>query len=182
MTTAFQKAFQHTVGIEGAYSNNPADPGGATKFGITERVARSHGYQGDMRDLPLEFAEQVYKASYWDLIHLDLVAVMSKSIAAELFDTAVNCGVKFAAESFQRTLNAFNREQKDYADITVDGLVGPATLHSLRAFLVFRGTEGEHVFLTALNVLQGAYYINIVERRPTSETFLYGWFKHRVKV
>lgn len=182
MTTAFQRAFRHTVGIEGGYSNDPADPGGATKYGITEAVARASGYQGDMRDLPLEFAEGVYKAKYWDLIHLDLVAAVSTSIAMELFDTAVNCGVAFAAKSFQQVLNAFNREQKDYTDIAVDGLVGPATIRALRAFLTVRGGEGEMVFLTALNVMQGAHYIQIAERRPASEKFLYGWFKHRVRI
>lgn len=180
--TPFQKAFQHTVGIEGGYSNDPADPGGATKFGITERVARENGYQGDMRDLPLEFAEAVYKARYWDLIRLDSVAALSVPVACELFDTAVNCGVAFAAKSFQQALNAFNREQKDYEDIAVDALIGPATIRALRTFLSTRGAAGEQVFLTALNVLQGAYYIQIAERRPASEKFLYGWFKNRVRI
>ena len=182
MTTAFQKAFVHTVGVEGGYSNDPADPGKATKFGITERVARENGYQGDMRDLPLEFAEGVYRAKYWELIHLDVVSTLSEPIAIELFDTAVNCGVAFAAKSFQQALNAFNREQRDYEDIEVDGLIGPATVRALRGLLALRGVEGEQVFLTALNTLQGAYYIQIAERRPASEKFIYGWFKQRVKI
>ena len=44
--------FAGIVGREGRYVNNPNDRGGATCWGITERVARAHGYQGDMRDLP----------------------------------------------------------------------------------------------------------------------------------
>ena len=41
---------------EGGYANHPADKGGATCFGITEAVARAHGYTGGMRDLPRDEA------------------------------------------------------------------------------------------------------------------------------
>jgi Glycosyl hydrolase 108 len=37
------------IGREGGYSNHPADRGGATRWGVTEAVARAHGYRGDMR-------------------------------------------------------------------------------------------------------------------------------------
>ncbi|MGK3629946.1 glycosyl hydrolase 108 family protein, partial [Acinetobacter sp. A11] len=41
------------ISREGGYVNHPSDHGHATKFGITEAVARSNGYQGNMQDLPL---------------------------------------------------------------------------------------------------------------------------------
>ncbi len=36
---------------------HPDDPGGKTRFGVTEGVARAAGFQGDMRELPLDLAD-----------------------------------------------------------------------------------------------------------------------------
>ena len=41
---------------EGGYVHNPADRGGATRYGVTEAVARAHGYAGAMRDFPRDEA------------------------------------------------------------------------------------------------------------------------------
>lgn len=178
--TPFDRALQHTLGIEGGFVDDAADSGGATRWGITEAVAREFGYRGEMAALPLEFAKDVYRQKYWNLLQLDLVAALNDQIATELFDTAVNTGVKFAGESLQRALNVFNREQNDFPDIEVDGFIGPATLRSLRAFLALRGIAGIRVLLSALNCLQGAFYLGLAERRPKDEKFIYGWFNQRV--
>lgn len=178
--TPFDRALQHTLGIEGGFSDDAADSGGATRWGITEVVAREFGYKGEMSALPLEFAKGVYRQKYWDLLHLDLVAALSEQVASELFDTAVNTGVSFAAKSIQRILNVMNREASDYQDIEVDGLIGPSTLRSLRLFLALRGIAGSRVLFSALNSLQGAFYIELAERRSKDEKFVYGWFNQRV--
>lgn len=181
MTTAFDRALAHTVGIEGGYSNDSADSGGATRYGITERVARAFGHMGEMRELPIEVATEIYRQNYWKLLHLDKVALLSEAIAIELFDTAVNTKQGFASESLQRCLNVFNREQADYPDVEVDGLIGGDTLASLTVFLAKRGrTAGEPVLIEALNSLQGAYYITLAEARQKDEKFTFGWIRQRV--
>lgn len=43
----FEKAFTHTLGIEGSYSNNPNDTGGETMWGITKALAVHYGYSGN---------------------------------------------------------------------------------------------------------------------------------------
>ena len=65
--TAFEKLLKH----EGGYSNHPADPGGKTRYGITEAVAREVGYRGNMNELPLELAQRIYKEKYWDAVQAE---------------------------------------------------------------------------------------------------------------
>src|SRR3546814_10947549 len=71
-------------------------------------------------------------------------------IAAELFDTGVNMGPQVPVGFLQRALNAFNREQRDYADIVVDRQIGPKTMSALNAFLRLRTPGGEPVLMKAM--------------------------------
>ena len=144
---AFDEAIADLLGIEGDYSDDPADSGGKTRFGITEAVARRHGYTGPMRELPAATAKAIYRADYWDAQSLDTIAMLSYSIAWEIFDTGVNMGTSQAGEFLQMSLNAFNRQATHYPDIEVDGEIGPATIDALAAFLKRRGKDGETVML-----------------------------------
>jgi lysozyme family protein len=166
---------------EGGYVNHPADKGGPTCFGITEAVARAHGYAGAMRRLPRGDAVAIYRRLYWLRPRLDEVAQRSAPIAGELFDTGVNMGPAVAITFLQRALTALNRGGTDYPDLTPDGRVGLATLAALDKFLELRGVpNGETVLLRALEALQGERYLRLAERRPANEAFLYGWLANRI--
>lgn len=176
-----QKVINDIITVEGGYSNDAADSGGETMYGITAAEARANGYHGDMRHMPRSFAESVYAAKYWDALRLDEVAALSEPLAAELADTGVNCGVGTAATFLQRAVNVLNQGGKLYADLLVDGGVGPATIAALTAYLHARRNDGgETVLLRALNSLQGARYIELAERREKDEAFVFGWLKNRV--
>lgn len=166
---------------EGGFSDHPADRGGPTAYGITEATARRNGYTGNMRGLPRSLASSIYLREYVTKPGFDKVAQVSARIAEELVDTGVNCGPSLPGPWLQRALNALNREGKLYADVAVDGVIGPATLSALRAFLAHRGRDGEKVMLRTLNCLQGARYLEIAERRPENEAFFYGWMLNRVE-
>jgi lysozyme family protein len=179
---------------EGGYVNHPADRGGPTKYGITEAVARAHGYAGAMAQLPRDEAAAIYRRLYWLRPRFDQVARRAPAIAAELFDTGANMGPAVAATFLQRALTALNRNGKDYPDLVPDGRIGPATHAALDAFFEKRGsspmvgsdggdqqkTTGEAVLLRALEALQGERYLRLAERRPANEAFLYGWLANRI--
>lgn len=173
---------EHTIGLEGNYSNHPADKGGPTRFGITEKTARAYGYKGDMKVFPRQLAKEIYLIQYFLEPHFDRVATVSMPIAAELVDTSINCGIGFAKPLIQQALNLLNREQVDYKDIEEDGIIGNGTVAALKAYLAKRGTRGEAVMVKLLNVMQGARYIEITKARPKNEAFLLGWLDNRISL
>jgi lysozyme family protein len=165
---------------EGGYSNHPADRGGATRFGITEAVARANGYAGDMRYFERAAAAVIYRRVYWTRPGFDRVAERAKALAAEMFDTGVNMGPAVASGFLQRALNALNRGARDYPDVLLDGRIGPQTLAALDRFLATRGKGGEIVLVRAVEALQGERYLSLAEQRPANEAFLYGWLANRL--
>lgn len=176
----FETILAHVLGIEGGFVDDPRDSGGATRYGITEAVARSHGYHGSMKTLPIETARDIYRLRYWKPIAGDALLAHSEALAAEVFDSAVNVGVGRASEWLQRALNALNVQGTHWPDVAEDGQIGPATLRALDALVRRRGKQGIDVLVKMLNSLQGYFYISLAGRRQKDEAFVYGWFLHRV--
>jgi len=100
--------------VEGGYSDDANDPGGKTRWGITEAVARENGYAGQMNDLPKVLAETIYRQSYWDVCHCDEIPW---PLNLYVFDAAVNQGVGAAARMLQIALGC-----------GADGIIGKTTL------------------------------------------------------
>ena len=166
---------------EGGYVNHPADKGGPTRYGVTEAVARAHGFPGAMAQVPREEAAAIYRRIYWLRPRFDEIAKRTPAVAAELFDTGVNMGPAIASTFLQRALTALNRNGSDYPDLVPDGRIGPATLQAIDAFLAVRGGErGETVLMRAIEALQGERYLRLAEKRPANEAFLYGWLANRI--
>lgn len=180
MTVLFEQFFDELMKVEGGYVNDSRDSGGATRYGVTEAVARANGYKGAMSALPLSLAKSIYKRQYWDALRLDDIQNLCPALCLKLADIGVNMGVKQAGFFLQRLLNALNNQGKLYADIKADGAVGPVTIATLRRFLSVRSQHGETVMIRALNCLQGGFYISLAERRQKDEAFLYGWLLNRI--
>ena len=115
----FTTAFEKLLGHEGGYSDHKGDPGGKTRYGITEAVAREVGYRGDMRELPLDLAQRIYKDRYWDAVQAEHLPA---DIRYAVFDAAVNSGITQAAKWLQRACGV-----KD------DGVIGPQTIRAANA-------------------------------------------------
>lgn len=179
---SFDSAVHKTLMIERGYANNPNDRGGATRYGITEAKARQYGYKGPMQNLPLKLALHIYRVEYWDAADLDAIDAISTPLAEKLFDVGVNMGPGEAGTFLQRALNAMNDEGKWYKDLKVDGILGPHTVDALKSFLAhYARLNPLPVLLRAINALQGAFYIDISEKRPADEEFVFGWFNKRVQ-
>lgn len=170
------------IAREGGYADHPDDRGGPTMYGITQRVARENGWNGEMRELPRELAEQIYFRKYYLEPRFDAVAEVDERIAEELMDTGANMGPGTAAKMLQRCLNALNQQGKLFSDVPVDGKISPGTVLALNAYCAKRGAEGRLILLKALNCLQGARYVELAEARQQNETFLYGWLRERVGI
>ncbi len=175
------RLIEDLIDREGGYVNHVADKGGPTRFGITEAVARAHGYGGAMALLPRDEAAAIYRRLYWLRPRFDEIAKRAPLVAAEMFDTGANMGPAVATTFLQRALTALNRNGKDYPDLVPDGRAGAQTFAALDGFLAARGnTAGESVLLRALEALQGERYLRLAERRPANEAFLYGWLANRM--
>ncbi len=180
MSVEFNKAFNSVIAIEGGFSDDPTDRGGQTKFGITERVARANGYTGLMKNFTIDNAKLIYKTQYWDTLSLDKIGALSSEVAHEMFDTGVNMGINWAGRFLQRGLNALNRNEQDWADLAVDGIVGPMTIAALRSLIERRSVDGEKVLLRLMNAFQATRYVEIAENDKTQEKYTFGWVKQRV--
>lgn len=94
---SFKEVFDRTINHEGNYVNDPKDPGGETKFGISKRSYPKL----IIKELTLEDAFNIYKRDFWDIISGDKIP---GSVAYQLFDFAINSSIETAIRYFQRSL------------------------------------------------------------------------------
>ena len=175
MESNFERAFENTIMIEGGFSNHPKDKGGKTKYGVTNKTYKEAVRRGivkkrllGVKGISKQDSKDIYKAMYWDELNLDKVEHFR--IAEEIFDTGVNCGIRKAARIVQRALQAEGEQ------LIRDGIIGPMTLRYINKYC----KERPKAFFKLLNALQGAYYVEIVERDPEQVVFLNGWAAKRI--
>lgn len=114
MNDSFLECWGFTLGAEKGFFDDPV--GGPTMYGVTERVARAFGYQGVMRDLPLETAQAIARKEYFDRYQC---AQLPGPFALLVFDTAYHGGkpVKWLQEAL---------------GVAADGIIGAQTVAACR--------------------------------------------------
>ena len=144
---------------EGGYVNDPKDPGGETKYGISKRAFPNV----DIKSITKEDAKKIYMDNYW-------TPSKSESIPEDLrliyFDMVVNFGIRGAGRVLQRACNGKNKDK-----IKVDGRVGKNTIKACKNLEPDR--------LRAYRVLK---FGHIVYKNPVMEKFWYGWYKRALEV
>lgn len=167
---------------EGGYVNHPKDPGGATNWGVTEKVARQAGYKGHMRAFPKHCSESatvcaddIYLRAYIERPgFLPLVAI-EPALSAELVNTSVNMGPDRAIVFFQQSLNQIGHK------LVVDGKMGPQTIAAYRNEQQISGKRLACVqMLELLDARQKAEYDRLVRRNPNLKVFYRGWINRRI--
>jgi len=186
----WNEAYEKIREAEGGYSKHPNDRGGETYAGVARNV-HPHwggweivdqnrtlpGFPDALRHLSsLErLVEGFYRSMFWSPLDLEYFTV--QSVANEVLDSAVNCGMRRAVRWLQQACNALNRSGSILGDIHVDGVLGKRTLHAANRI----SQLDESNLLKVLNVLQGAHYIKIVMHDPRQEAFMRGWLT-RVRI
>lgn len=139
---------------EGGFVDNPADPGGATNFGITLRTLeawrRAPVTVADVRSLTEVEAAEIYRANYWDAMRCDR---LPKGVDLMVFDFGVNAGPRRSILVLQTAAGA-----------AADGVIGPATLAAV-------GAASPRELIMKLATLRMDFYRSL----PTWGTFGSGW-------
>ena len=152
---------EHMLKSEGGFVNHPADPGGMTNLGVTQRVWEEWlgrpVSEKEMRALTPTIVAPMYKRQYWDKVSADS---LPSGVDYVVFDAAVNSGPGRAAKWLQTVVGAVS-----------DGDIGPNTLKAVAAYPAKKLIEDYQAL--RLEFLKGL---------PTWETFGRGWDRRVAEV
>ncbi len=154
------------VAREGGFVNDPDDPGGATKYGVTIHTMRRLGLDltgdgrvgvADVRALTRARAEDIFVAHYFESPQ---VSRLPNALQASVFDMYVNAGGN-AVKILQRLLRDMG------FDVTVDGAIGPQTINATE-----EAARPDPIALRdAYGVARRNYYFRLADRRPASRKY-----------
>lgn len=157
---------EQIVAREGGFVNDPADPGGATKHGVTIGTLRRLGLDltgdgaitvDDVERMTPQRAAGIFIDHYFLKPGLDRLPA---GIQASVFDMYVNAGAN-AVKILQRLLRQMGHP------VTVDGVVGPQTLAAAEAA---HAAAPNHL-ADAYGIARRNYYLRLADLRPASRKF-----------
>ncbi len=154
------------VAREGGFVDDPDDPGGATKHGVTIHTMRRLGLDldgdgdvdvGDVKALTLDQAVDIFLRHYFEKPG---IARLSEPLQATVFDMQVNAGSN-AVRILQRLLARIGH------DVSVDGQIGPQTARTVSAAMA---KAPDHL-VDAYGIARRNYYYALGDRRPASRKY-----------
>lgn len=161
-----QEIAQEIVAREGGYVNDPDDPGGATKYGVTIGTMRRLGLDltgdgavttADVKRLTQAQAVQIFVDHYYTQPGIDK---LPKVLQASVFDMYVNAGGN-AVKILQRLLIDMGQA------VSVDGVIGPRTLAAAKS----AADAAPNHIADAYGIARRNYYYDLADRRPSSRKY-----------
>ena len=154
------------IAREGGFVDDPDDPGGPTKFGVTLATLRRLGLdltgdrkidRRDVRAVNRSRARDIFVRDYYFRPRIN---ELPECLRASMFDMYVNAGSQ-AVKILQRLLRRMGHA------VTVDGIIGPQTV---RAAELAREEAPEHL-ADAYGIARRNYYYALADRRPAMRKF-----------
>ena len=154
------------VAREGGYVNDPDDPGGATKYGVTIATMRRLGLdltgdgrvsEADIRRLTRDKAEEIFVEHYF---RRPRIADLPEALQPSVFDMYVNAGSN-AVRILQRLLNEMGE------GLSVDGALGAITIAAAHR----AADRAPDLIADAYGIARRNYYYSIADSRPASRKY-----------
>lgn len=169
------------IAREGGFVEHPADPGGATKHGISLAWASRVGVdldgdgdtdRDDIRLIDRDVARGLYRAHFLLATSIDDLPV---DLIEPVLDWAVNAGPSVAVRALQRTVNGFVRiVGSDLIPLVEDGKIGPRTIATAGKVLAAQGAG----LLNAYAHARCEFYLRRVKVNPVNNAaFIKGWLR-----
>ena len=145
----FDKCMETVFAHEGGYANDPNDPGGETKYGISKRSYP----ELNIRELTREHAKEIYREDFW--YPLRLYMLDNANICLEIFDFGVNSGPETSVKLAQKLAGTIE-----------DGILGGITARAINEF------EGD--FVKTFKHARIIFYESLVKNNSKFNIFLKG--------
>lgn len=146
------------------FTADPVDPGGDTKYGISQRAYPDL----DIKGLNKRKAVSIYLNDYWKPSKAEELPDHLRYI---YFDMCVNMGKKRAVMILQRALNRHG------ADLTIDGGIGPKTIAAAN-----QKYKGKYLETERVRAYRVMFYARLVNTKESMEKYWYGWYKRSIRV
>lgn len=162
MSVIFEAVEKYIVTVEGGYIRDIDDPGGATKYGISQRAYPDL----DVVNLTIDQAYKIYERDYWDRYHIG--AFKTQDIANKVMLGLINMGDHEVILCLQRAINRCG------LFVNIDGILGSLTITAANAAPQFW-------LLDCLRIEYSKFYLNLVSQRPALIKFFDGWIRRALK-
>jgi len=172
MNNDFSDAIGQTLKNEGGLTDNPNDPGGITKYGISLRFLQENGIDvnndgtingKDVENLTVPEATSIYKLYFWEKFKIFLID--NQILANKVFDLSVNMGGNQAIKLLQEALNMHVTPP-----LVIDGVIGQNTLRAIDNISL-------HVLMGDYRLCANLFYEHLIAQNPNFKVFLDGWLK-----